>query len=98
MYGPSGTVSKQTITSRPFIYKKKDSPLNGTVWVKFRKYFSGGFAGLPNYYDDDFSLTDAGIDGNHRNSNNRTFYSYKAAKRWSDYVKSLPIPKRLEMF
>ena len=90
--GSSGIISKLAITSRPFVYKKKDSCLNGTVWVNCRKYFSSKFGGLftSDSYIDDFSLTDAGIGGSHRNSNNRTFYTYKAAKRWSDYVKSLP--------
>ncbi|UYD59177.1 hypothetical protein HPMBJEAJ_00062 [Aeromonas phage avDM6] len=92
--GPSGNIGKHIITSRPFAYKKKCSVLNGTMWVKYRKYFSGKVYGLSDYYEDDFSLTDAGIDGSHRNSNNRSFYSYKAAKRWSDYVKSLP--KKIE--
>lgn len=90
--GPSGMISKLIITSRPFVYKKKDSFLNGTVWVNCRKYFSSKFSGS---YIDDFSLTDAGISGSHRNSHNRTFYTYKAAKRWSDYVKSLP--KKIDM-
>lgn len=86
--GPSGIISKLAITSRPFVYKKKASCLNGTIWVNCRKYFGGLFTS--DSYIDDFSLTDAGIGASHRNSNNRTFYTYKAAKRWSDYVKSLP--------
>lgn len=94
--GPTGRIDKVMITSRPFAYKKKDSVLNGTLWVNFREWFKtnsykfGVERVMLNYFDDDFSLTDAGIGSSHRGGTNRTFYTYNAAKRWSEYVKSLP--------
>lgn len=94
--GTTGCINKVMITSRPFAYKKKNSVLNGTIWVNYRKWFKtssykfGVVREVSDFFNDDFSLTDAGIDGSHPNSSNRTFYTYKAAKRWSDYVKSLP--------
>lgn len=93
--GTSGLISKCMITSHPFVYKKKDPVLNGTMWVNYKKYFSGKVQGLPDSYDDFFSMTDAGINGSHPNSNNRTFYTYNAAKRWSEHVKSLPKKQKL---
>ncbi|UKM62750.1 hypothetical protein P19_0262 [Aeromonas phage P19] len=94
--GPTGSITKILITSRPFAYKKKDSVLNGTLWVNYRKWFKtssykfGVVREVNDFFNDDFSLTDAGIDGSHPGGTNRTFYTYNAAKRWSEYVKSLP--------
>ncbi|QAY01455.1 hypothetical protein ASwh1_396 [Aeromonas phage Aswh_1] len=96
-FGPAAHIQKMTITSRPYVYKKKGSCLNGTLWVNYRRPHSEGYSRISgkNYYEDNFSLSDSGIHLPHMNSTNRTFYSYKAAVRWCEYVNTLPKKERV---
>lgn len=90
--GPCASISKLLITSRPYRYKNKDSVLNGTLWVDFRMFYDKDrmfkILRLPEYREDNFSLRDAGIVQD--NDLNRTFYTYKAAKRWCEYAQKQP--------